>query len=141
MICKLPNKILSWGYDYLWWAIHKQIIFKITISFWVLIGFGVAGTIIGFIGMLGGCTKSKAVNGVFMTAEIIMIILEIAVGVFILIYRSKVKFQMELLNFITLCYRLETKSSRMSHLPISTRLVTHSHWSTEYVYENKYQLN
>uniref|UniRef100_A0AC34R2W7 Tetraspanin n=1 Tax=Panagrolaimus sp. JU765 TaxID=591449 RepID=A0AC34R2W7_9BILA len=84
----------------------QNIVMGITISWWVLIGFGGAGTVIGLIGMIGGCTKSRAVNGVFMTALIIMVVLEIAVGVFILVYRSKIREQVQ--QYVTLAYQYQT---------------------------------
>uniref|UniRef100_A0A914DL36 Tetraspanin n=1 Tax=Acrobeloides nanus TaxID=290746 RepID=A0A914DL36_9BILA len=62
-----------------------------TVSWWVLVGFGIAAAIIGFFGMCGSCANVRAVNGLYMTVLIIMILLEIAVGIFIIVYRSKIR--------------------------------------------------
>ncbi|KAE9549718.1 hypothetical protein FO519_007070 [Halicephalobus sp. NKZ332] len=82
----------------------------ITVSFWVLIGFGIAGTVLGFIGMIGSCTKSRAINGLFMTALIIMVILEIAIGVFILVYRGHIRDDVQ--RYVTLAYQYATGDSQ-----------------------------
>ncbi|VDM48513.1 unnamed protein product [Toxocara canis] len=61
--------------------IKEQFRFALTICFWVLCGFGLAGAIIGFIGSCAGMCGSRCTAGVYLTFLIIMTILEIAVGI------------------------------------------------------------
>ncbi|TKR68044.1 hypothetical protein L596_024090 [Steinernema carpocapsae] len=68
-----------------------QIKTGIIVAFWVLIGFGCAGAILGFIGSISGCCKNRAMLGLYLTCMIIMILLEIAVGIFMLVWRPKIR--------------------------------------------------
>lgn len=64
--------------------------FQITVSFWVLIGFGAAGAVLGLIGICGSVAYSRCLTGFYLTLLIIAVLLEIAVGVFIIVYRPTV---------------------------------------------------
>ncbi|KAH7731146.1 Protein TSP-3 [Aphelenchoides avenae] len=82
-----PPRNIQYDLDY----VKSQIRLVITVCFWVLIGFGAAGAVLGLIGICGSVAHSKCLNGLYLTFLIIMVLLEIAIGVFVLVYRPTVR--------------------------------------------------
>ncbi|CAJ0931172.1 unnamed protein product, partial [Mesorhabditis belari] len=90
----------------------------ITVSFWVIVGFCIACAIIGLAGLLGAASRSRVLVALYFVALLIVILLEIAVGIFVLVERHKVvrdavkeyvqvSYQMQLRDVQTLEYRYD----------------------------------
>ncbi|CAJ0581131.1 unnamed protein product, partial [Mesorhabditis spiculigera] len=63
----------------------------ITVSFWVIVGFCIACAIIGLAGLLGAAARSRCLAAIYFLALLIVILLEIAIGIFVLVERHKVR--------------------------------------------------
>ncbi|VDD96827.1 unnamed protein product [Enterobius vermicularis] len=68
--------------------VKKDIRLSITVSFWVLCGTGLAAALIGFIGTCGALCGSRCVTGFYLALIIILVLAEVAVGVFILLKKN-----------------------------------------------------
>ncbi|CAI4227874.1 unnamed protein product [Auanema sp. JU1783] len=62
----------------------------ITVSYWVIMGFAIACVIIGFVGFLASCLKSRCFLILYFIAMVIVIILEIAVGIRVIVAGSDI---------------------------------------------------
>ncbi|KAI1713475.1 tetraspanin family domain-containing protein [Ditylenchus destructor] len=78
-----------------------------TIGYWVVLGFGIALSIIGFIGMCGSIALSKTANGFYITALILLLILEIAVVVFVIFYRNQIQERIQRYLTVAFQYNLQ----------------------------------
>uniref|UniRef100_A0A1I8AK10 DUF4064 domain-containing protein n=1 Tax=Steinernema glaseri TaxID=37863 RepID=A0A1I8AK10_9BILA len=61
----------------------------ILVAFWTLAGFGFAAAVLGLLGALGAAFRSRALLGLSLAATVVLALLELAVGIFVLVYRSK----------------------------------------------------
>ncbi|KAI1724690.1 tetraspanin family domain-containing protein [Ditylenchus destructor] len=78
-----------------------------TIGYWVVLGFGIALSIIGFIGMCGSIALSKTTNGFYITALILLLIFEIAVVVFVIFYRNQIQERIQRYLTVAFQYNLQ----------------------------------
>ncbi|KAK0417946.1 hypothetical protein QR680_013293 [Steinernema hermaphroditum] len=81
----------------------------ILVAFWVLVGFGVAASLIGLLGALAGCCRSRALLGLYFTTMAVLVLLEIALGIFVLVFRPKIKDEVE--RYVNLVFSDSTSSS------------------------------
>ncbi|GMS87593.1 hypothetical protein PENTCL1PPCAC_9768 [Pristionchus entomophagus] len=63
----------------------------LTVSFWVLLVFGIAGAVIGLIGAVGAVFGLKCIIGFHFVLLLIMALLEIAIGIYILVTRDTLR--------------------------------------------------
>ncbi|GMR40770.1 hypothetical protein PMAYCL1PPCAC_10965, partial [Pristionchus mayeri] len=63
----------------------------LTVSFWVLLGFGIAGAVIGLLGAVAAVFNLKCLIGFHFCVLLIMALLEIAVGIYILVTRDTLR--------------------------------------------------
>ncbi|CAD6185970.1 unnamed protein product [Caenorhabditis auriculariae] len=63
----------------------------ITVVFWVIIGFAIACVLLGLTGFLGAIANSRALMAIYFVCMAILILLEIAIGIYVLVVRKNVR--------------------------------------------------
>lgn len=64
--------------------------FQLMIAFWVLCGCGLAAAVIGLLGTCGAMFGNRGTLILYSLAAVLLILIEIGIGVFIIVYSPRV---------------------------------------------------